>query len=188
MISNSGTSGEEKVILVDSSDNEIGLMGKMQAHAEGHLHRAFSVFVFNQRNELLLQRRASDKYHSANLWTNTCCSHPRSDESPADASNRRLKEEMGMSCQLSHAFSFTYRCEFDDGLIEHEIDHVFVGFSEDQPDPNGEEVSQTKYASVDDIRADLIASPEQYTMWFRLCFDRVVSDSLFRRSLDNATL
>jgi isopentenyl-diphosphate delta-isomerase len=129
------TDQSEHVVLVDAFDNDIGTMGKMEAHQVGALHRAFSVFVFNSSGELLLQRRAIDKYHSGNLWTNTCCSHPRAGEPTLDAAHRRLREEMGMACDLTDMFSFTYRTEFDDGLIEHEIDHVFVGYSDEAPNP-----------------------------------------------------
>ena len=130
----------EKVILVDRKDHKIGLMEKQEAHIKGLLHRAFSVFVFNKNNELLLQKRALHKYHSGGLWTNTCCSHPRENENTLDAANRRLQEEMGVSCKLEFKFNFIYKASLDNKLFEHEFDHVFFGFSDNLPQINKEEV------------------------------------------------
>ena len=135
----------EQVILVDEKDKEIGLEEKIKAHKEGKLHRAFSVFVFNQKGEMLLQRRALTKYHSGGLWTNTCCSHPRKGEDVDKAASRRLKEEMGFSCGLKEVFSFIYKTGFDNGLMEHEFDHVFVGAYESEPKINPEEVAEYKW-------------------------------------------
>jgi isopentenyl-diphosphate delta-isomerase len=160
----------EQVVLVDEQDNEIGVMEKLQAHVEGRLHRAFSVFICNTQGELLLQQRAAGKYHSASLWTNTCCSHPRPGEGVTDAAHRRLKEEMGLSCELKEAFSFVYKVRFDNNLTEHEFDHVFTGISDTVPIPDTNEVGDWKYVHPDAINEDLAAHPEKYTEWFRICF------------------
>lgn len=165
---------EERVILVDELDNEIGFAGKLEAHEKGMLHRAFSVFVFNHTNELLLQQRALNKYHSPGLWTNTCCSHPRENEPVLTAAERRLSEEMGMSCELKPAFSFLYRAEVDQGLIEHEFDHVFIGRSEVEPIINHEEVAAYKYQRVEEIDLELKRYPEKFTTWFRICWPTVL--------------
>ena len=164
---------QEYVILVDEQDHELGLMEKMQAHYEGKLHRALSVFVFNSKKEMLLQKRANSKYHSAGLWTNTCCSHPRKNETVESAANRRLQEEMGMSCELNYKFNFIYKTKFENNLIEHELDYVYVGFSDVAPIPNPEEVSEYRYASIQEIENDLKLNPHNYTEWFKLIFERV---------------
>lgn len=166
-------SDSEQVVLVDESDNEIGLMPKLEAHQRGLLHRAFSVFVYNSAGELLLQRRADEKYHSPGLWSNTCCSHPRKGETAADAARRRLHEEMGMECPLNEAFSFTYRSEFANGLIEHEFDHVFFGSTDELPQPNSAEVSGWKYVSEADLAGDIEENPDSYTEWLKIVFGRV---------------
>jgi isopentenyl-diphosphate delta-isomerase len=158
------------VILVDENDQEIGVMEKNSAHELGLLHRAFSVFIFNEKNELLLQQRAATKYHSPNQWANTCCSHPYPNETLDDAASRRLKEEMGISCELHKLFSFTYKATMDNGLIEHEIDHVFVGNCEQNPQPNPEEVAQFKWISINDLKKEMIDYPQQYTEWFKIIF------------------
>jgi isopentenyl-diphosphate delta-isomerase len=163
----------EHVILVDEKDIEIGTMPKMEAHEKGLLHRAFSVFIFNKKGELLLQQRALDKYHSAGLWTNTCCSHPRSNESTINAAQRRLKEEMGIECELEKKFDFIYKTEFDNGLTEHEYDHVFFGETDVIPQINKEEVHSWCYFSVHEIENELTTNPEKFTAWFKLCFDKV---------------
>jgi isopentenyl-diphosphate Delta-isomerase len=142
----------EQVILVNEQDEPLGLMEKMEAHEKGILHRAFSVFLFNDRHQLLLQKRALTKYHSGGLWTNTCCSHPRENEEVLDAGNRRLREEMGIQSQLTNVFSFVYRAELDNNLIEHELDHVLVGTFNDTPQPNPEEVMDWKYIDLEEIR------------------------------------
>ena len=147
-------------------------MEKMAAHQEGALHRAFSVFVFNSDGELLLQRRALHKYHSGGLWTNTCCSHPRPGEDLDAAVHRRLVEEMGFDCEANHAFSFLYHQEVGE-LIEHELDHVFVGRFDGIPQINPEEVAAFKWVKMEDLLADMKAHPDQYTVWFRLCIDLV---------------
>jgi isopentenyl-diphosphate delta-isomerase len=159
---------QQNVILVDEHDREVGLMEKMEAHHIGLLHRAFSVLVFNENGELLLQRRAFGKYHSEGLWTNTCCSHPYPGESILEAGKRRLFEEMGFKCELTEVFSFIYKAELENGLTEHELDHVLVGFSEETPHLNLEEVSAFKWMSIDEIKADMEQNPSQYTAWFRI--------------------
>lgn len=159
---------EEQVILVDTNDNVIGLMEKMEAHEKGVLHRAFSVFVVNKNKEVLLQRRAFSKYHSGGLWTNTCCSHPRDGEDIIAAGNRRLQEEMGFETELKHAFSFVYRAELDLGMTEHELDHVLVGQFDGIPQLNFDEVSEWKYMKWDDLLEDMNKNPSNYTAWFRI--------------------
>lgn len=163
----------EFVQLVDEQDNELGLMEKMQAHREARLHRALSVFIFNSKGEMLLQRRAAHKYHSGLLWTNTCCSHPRPEETTLDAAHRRLFEEMGMTCDLQHQFSFIYIAELDNELTEHELDHVFFGTSDVEPLHNEDEVAEWKYQSVESISQDIQKQPELFTEWFKLIFDQV---------------
>src|ERR1700741_4221085 len=161
----------EYVILVDENDRETGTMEKMQAHVEAKLHRAFSVFVFNSANQLLLQRRAAGKYHSANLWTNTCCSHPRPGEKTVDAANRRLQEEMGIACRLEHVFNFIYKAELENGLTEYELDHVYIGNFEGTPKPDDSEVSEWKYESMETISEEMKQHPDQYTAWFKIVFE-----------------
>ena len=163
----------EQVILVDEKDKEIGLEEKIKAHKEGKLHRAFSVFVFNQKGEMLLQRRALTKYHSGGLWTNTCCSHPRKGEDVDKAASRRLKEEMGFSCGLKEVFSFIYKTGFDNGLMEHEFDHVFVGAYESEPKINPEEVAEYKWVTMEDLLKDVKKNPQNYTFWFKEILKKV---------------
>ncbi|MFW0715380.1 isopentenyl-diphosphate Delta-isomerase [Pedobacter sp. N23S346] len=165
---------EEQVILVDVNDSPIGQMGKLEAHQKGELHRAFSIFIFNTKGELLLQQRALDKYHSGGLWTNTCCSHPRPGEDNLAAANRRLMEEMGMKADLTGVFNFTYRAEFESGLIEHEYDHVFFGKSDLLPIINKEEVERYKYMNLNTLKQELLIHPSQYTPWLRICLDKVI--------------
>lgn len=163
---------QQNVVLVDEHDREVGLMEKLEAHQKGLLHRAFSVLVFNENRELLLQRRAFGKYHSEGLWTNTCCSHPYPGESILEAGKRRLFEEMGFTCELTEVFSFIYQAELENGLFEHELDHVFIGFSEETPHLNLEEVSAFKWMSIVDIKADMEQNPSQYTAWFRILIEK----------------
>ncbi len=162
----------EFVVLVDENDTPIGEMEKLEAHQKGCLHRAISVFIFNQKNELLLQRRAMDKYHSAGLWTNTCCSHPRPEESSYDAAMRRLKEEMGIHTPLEHVFSFQYKTDFESGLIEHELDHVFIGFSDALPVLNPEEAMEYKYIDLTSLTNEIQSNPDDFTFWFKEILDR----------------
>lgn len=163
---------EELVILVDRNDNQIGLMPKMEAHEKGLLHRAFSVFVFNTENELLLQQRALDKYHSPGLWTNTCCSHQREGENNIAAGKRRLQEEMGFQTDLKEVTSFIYKAPFDNGLTEHEFDHILIGNYNDSPTPNPDEVADWKWVPLDDVALDIKQHPEKYTAWFQIIFDK----------------
>ena len=163
---------EEQVILVDENDNQIGLMPKMEAHEKALLHRAFSVFVFNDNNQLMLQQRAANKYHSPLLWTNTCCSHQRDGESNLEAGVRRLEEEMGFVCDLEEKTSFIYKAPFDNGLTEHELDHVMVGYYNDDPKINREEVERFKYMTVEEVKEDMALKPEIYTEWFKIIFEK----------------
>ncbi len=163
---------EEKVILVDTDDRPLGLMPKMEAHRRGLLHRAFSVFVFNSRGQLLLQQRAAGKYHSPGLWTNTVCSHQRQGESSVEAGRRRLHEEMGFTTELREIFSFVYRAEFDNGLIEHELDHVLIGRYDGTPEPAPDEVGGYRWVYLSDLLEDLQKRPENYTAWFRIIFEK----------------
>jgi isopentenyl-diphosphate delta-isomerase len=167
----------ENVILVDENDRETGVMEKMAAHVSGSLHRAFSVFIFNDAGELLLQKRADHKYHSGGLWTNTCCSHPRPGEHVSNAALRRLKEELGFTCDIRPAFTFLYRSELDNGLTEHEFDHVFFGRFNGTPLPDSTEVAEWKFMSLPMIEAELSAFPESYTSWFSICFEQVLAHS-----------
>jgi len=164
----------EQVILVDTTDKQIGLMEKMEAHQKGLLHRAFSVFVFNSKQELLLQQRAVSKYHSGGLWTNTCCSHPREGEATEAAALRRLQEEMGISCPLIPAFHFIYKAPFDNGLTEHEYDHVFFGISDAAPRINTSEVQAYKYMRLTDLAEEIKNTPHHYSAWLKDAFDKVV--------------
>ncbi len=165
----------EEVILVDENGRQTGTGEKIKTHKEGKLHRAISVFVLNSNGELLIQKRAKNKYHSGGLWTNTCCSHPRPDESTKDAAMRRLKEEMGFSCKLKEAFSFTYRIKFDNGLSEHEYDHVFIGRFDGQPKPSPKEVEEWKWMDPEELRKDIAEHPENYTYWLKAVIDRFIS-------------
>ena len=158
----------EEVILVDENDNELGAMEKMQAHREAKMHRAFSVFVFNSKHELMLHKRASHKYHSGGLWTNTCCSHPRPGESSESAAHRRLLEEMGFDCPVKEIFHFTYCRKLDNELTENELDHVFIGFFDNLPDLNPEEVEDWKWINKQDLLKSIEIEPELYTEWFKI--------------------
>jgi isopentenyl-diphosphate delta-isomerase len=161
---------EEQVILVDKNDNQIGLMPKMEVHEKGVLHRAFSVFTFNKKGELMLQQRAAHKYHSPLLWTNTCCSHQRNGETNLEAGKRRLQEEMGFTAELKEVFSFIYKAPFDNGLTEHELDHVLVGYFDDNPNINKEEVEDYKWMLLEDVKSDIEKNPSIYTEWFKIIF------------------
>ncbi|MDO5315636.1 MAG: isopentenyl-diphosphate Delta-isomerase [bacterium] len=163
----------EFVILVDNNDRQIGLMEKQAAHIGPHLHRAFSVFIFNSKGELLMQQRALSKYHSPGLWTNTCCSHPRSGETLEEATSRRLMEEMGMTCPMHEVYTFIYKAPVGQGLTEHEFDHVFIGQSDAIPNINTEEVASWKYMRLDDLKKDLELYTELYTEWFKITFEEM---------------
>ncbi len=166
---------EEKnyVVLVDENDQEVGVMEKLEAHEKGLMHRAFSVFLFNDNNELLLQQRASEKYHSGGLWTNTCCSHPKPGEAAEAGAHRRLMEEMGIHAALDFQFTFSYKSDYENGLSEHEFDHVFFGRYNDAPKLNPEEAEGWKYMSLPAIEADVAENPHHYTSWFKICLPKV---------------
>lgn len=163
---------EEMVILVNEKDEKIGLMSKQEAHEKAQLHRAFSVFIFNDKNELMLQQRALDKYHSPGLWTNTCCSHQRDGESNIDAGKRRLQEEMGFVTELNETISFIYKAPFDNGLTEYEFDHILTGHFNDEPNLNPAEVANWKWMSISDIKKDIELNPQSYTAWFKIIFEK----------------
>ena len=163
---------EEMVILVDENDKQVGLMPKMEAHEKALLHRAFSVFIFNDKKELMLQRRALGKYHSPGLWTNTCCSHQRPGETNIAAGSRRLQEEMGFTTSLTESISFIYKAPFDNGLTEHEYDYILLGEYNDIPELNPEEVAEWKWRSLEEIKEDMEQNPTIYTAWFKIIFDK----------------
>ena len=166
------------VILVNEFDEEIGVMEKLEAHQKGLLHRAFSVFIFNDQNEMLLQKRALDKYHSGGLWTNTCCSHPSENETILDAGVRRLKEEMNYKADLHTSFSFIYKVALDNDLTEHELDHVLIGKSNVNPVLNPDEASDYKWISIDEVSKDLIENKNSYTFWFNLIMSQYSNELL----------
>ncbi|MDA7820998.1 isopentenyl-diphosphate Delta-isomerase [Flavobacteriaceae bacterium] len=163
---------EEEVILVDVNDTPVGTMPKMEAHEKAILHRAFSVFILNKEGQLMLQQRALHKYHSPGLWTNTCCSHQRIGETNLEAGARRLQEEMGFETPLEELFSFIYKAPFDNGLTEHELDHVLLGHHNAVPEINTEEVASWKWMDLDQVAKEIITMPDQYTVWFKIIFDR----------------
>lgn len=165
---------EERIILVDETDKDIGTEEKMEAHKAGKLHRAFSIFTFNSQREMLLQKRAKDKYHSGGLWTNTCCSHPRSGETLEEAVHRRLREEMGFDCDLKEMFHFIYKTKVGN-LVEHELDHVFVGKYDGEVNPNPREVEDYTWAAVEPLREEVKKHPESYTEWFKIAFEKTVN-------------
>ncbi|MBS1681342.1 MAG: isopentenyl-diphosphate Delta-isomerase [Bacteroidetes bacterium] len=169
---------DELLILVDDKDKPWGKLEKNQVHQLGLLHRAFSVFIFNSKGELLLQQRADNKYHSPGLWTNTCCSHPRFGEELKEAIDRRLREEMGLVCETEFAFSFVYKAEFENGLIEHEFDHVYMGQSNNRPAPNLTEVKNWKYIRLSELENELTTSPEKYSAWLKICFSKLRDHSI----------
>ena len=163
---------EELVVLVDEKDNQVGLMPKIEAHEKAVLHRAFSVFIFNNEGKLMLQQRAADKYHSPLLWTNTCCSHQREGETNLEAGKRRLEEEMGFTTDLKEVFWFVYKAPFENGLTEHELDHVMVGYYDEAPKINKEEVASYKWMSLIDVKKSIEKNPKEYTEWFKIIFDK----------------
>jgi isopentenyl-diphosphate delta-isomerase len=163
----------ENVILVDTNDTPVGQMEKLKAHLKGELHRALSVLVFNNDGEILLQQRAFSKYHTPGLWSNTCCSHPRPGEDSLEAATRRLHEEMGFTTPLIKSFDFIYKAHFDNGLIEHEFDHVFFGTFDGEPDINPEEANDFKWVKLNILMEDMRSSPENYTVWFRIIMEKM---------------
>jgi len=163
----------EKVILVDKNNKRIGVEEKIKAHKDGKLHRAFSIFVFNSKNELLIQQRAKTKYHSGSLWANTVCSHPKPNETYNQAVHRRLREEMGFDCNLKKLFCFVYKVEFENGLIENEYDCVFIGKFNGKPKLNSEEVKDYKWISIKKLKRDIVKSPESYTIWLKIALKKL---------------
>ena len=178
---------EDTVILVNEQDEEIGSMDKLEVHRKAILHRAFSVFIFNEKGEMLLQRRALNKYHSGGLWTNACCSHPRPGETVEGAAARRLVEELGFSTDLHRIFSFLYKAPFDNGLTEHEYDHVFIGQYSGLVHPNPDEVGDFCYKQMDSIRDSLESHPHKYTEWFKIAFPMLESHLQQRGDLHLST-
>jgi isopentenyl-diphosphate Delta-isomerase len=164
---------EQEVVLVNENDEPIGLMEKMEAHQKGLLHRAFSVFIFDTKGNMLLQQRSADKYHGAHLWTNACCSHPFPDETVKDAAQRRLKEELGFTTELHEIFFFTYHAKVENDLIEHEFDHVFAGEYDKDIYPNVSEVADFTYRPIDQIKKEIEVQPEKFTSWFKIAFPKV---------------
>lgn len=166
----------KRVVLVDEDDNEVGTEEKLKAHlGGGKLHRAFSIFIFNSRKEMLVQRRHEKKYHSPGMWANACCSHPSPGESLEQAVHKRLKEEMGFDCKLKEVFSFIYRGKVGKGLVEHELDHVFIGEHDGEPKPDPEEISEWKWVGLKELREDVKKHPGKYACWFKIALDRVLS-------------
>ncbi len=163
---------KEYVILVDKKDNEIGIEEKLKAHQEGKLHRAFSIFVFDYSEKLLLQQRANEKYHCGGLWSNACCSHPRPNETLDDATHRRLREEMGFDCKLDEIFSIIYKIKLNNSLTEHEFDHVFIGKYDGKINPNKNEVENFKWIGIEDLKKDISRSPNKYTPWLKIILNR----------------
>lgn len=168
----------EHVILVDTQDNEIGTMEKMEAHKKGVLHRAFSILLLDETGKVLLQKRSLNKYHSSGLWTNTCCSHPLPGEKLEEATRRRLREEMGIDLQPAFAFTFIYRAELDHQLVEHELDHVFIGTFNGKPEINRNEVQDWKFVDFTSLKQDLVANPDAYTVWFKLIMNHPELNSI----------
>lgn len=161
------------VVLVNEQDEAIGTMEKMEAHRKPHLHRAFSIFLFDNKGRMLLQQRALKKYHSGGLWTNACCSHPYPGEAVEQAAARRLKEELGIETPLTRAFAFTYLAEFDNGLVEHEFDHVFTGTYAGHLEPNPDEVANYCYKSLDDLKEEVASHPHLFTPWFKIALPKL---------------
>jgi isopentenyl-diphosphate delta-isomerase len=173
---------EENVVLVNLDDEIVGVGEKIETHLRGELHRAFSIFIFNSSGELLLQKRSATKYHSRNLWSNTCCGHPRPEESLEEAAHRRLKEEMGFDCELQETFSFIYKVELDNNFSEYEYDHVFTGRHDGKPVPNPEEVYDWKWVDLTTLQKDLNENPDLYTYWLSISLNKCEAGSVF----DNA--
>jgi len=163
----------EEVILVDEKDTPTGTMEKMEAHKTGALHRAFSIFIFNSNGEMLLQQRAFSKYHSGGLFSNACCSHPRPGEDTLAAAHRRLKEEIGIETELHYKTSFIYKTTFENGLTEHEYDHVYTGVSDEEPALNPFEVASYKWLNLEELRAELADHPQRFSYWFRMAVEKL---------------
>lgn len=164
---------DNDVILVDEHDNELGSMEKMQAHVEAKLHRAVSVFIFNSKGEWLLHQRALEKYHSKGLWTNASCTHPAPGETTIDAAHRRLAQEMGLAADLKHVHSFVYKALLENQLTEYEFDHVFVGITDETPQPHANEVMSYKYINYNNLQHDIQQNPHNYSAWFKIIVEQV---------------
>jgi isopentenyl-diphosphate delta-isomerase len=182
----------DSVVLVDiygrdlfNQDGELSIMDKIEAHYRGLLHKAVSVFIFNDRNEILLQRRAAGKYHSPNKWTNTCCTHPLPGETPFGTAQRRLSEEMGLVAALTEVFTFSYQADVGNGLIENEFDHVFFGVLNQNPNPNPAEVSDWDWVTIENLKQELIRNPQNYSLWLRRCFNEVVNHRSLKSKCGN---
>lgn len=169
---------QEQVILVDKNDVEVGVAEKQEAHLQGWMHRAFSVFIFDDDEKLILQKRAVTKYHSPGLWTNTCCGHPRPGEQVKNAAMRRLNEEMGLTCELSELYSFSYTTTLENNLIENEYDHVFIGFTNQLPKLNPQEASGFRKVAIAEVRKEISANPNEFTYWFKLCMQHPALNSI----------
>jgi len=165
---------EERIVLVDEQGNDIGYDEKLKVHLEGKLHKAFSIFIFNNKKKLLLQKRAADKYHSGGMWTNTCCSHQRENESFYEALHRRLKEEVGFDCDLKELGRFVYRAEFNNGLIEHELDYVYIGEYDGEPEVNPNEIEEWKWVELEELKKDVVNNPSKYTCWLKPALEKVL--------------
>ena len=176
----------EMLILVDENDKALGTSDKLSVHQNGMLHRAFSIFVFNSMHELLLQQRADQKYHSGGLWTNTCCGHPRDGEETKTAVRRRLLEEMGVNCDLSFQFSFVYKAGFENGLTEHELDHVYFGKTDSIPEPDLVEVKNWKYMNIYRLKNDIVLNESNYSKWLKICLPQVIT--LFEQNRNRGLL
>lgn len=165
----------DKVVLVNEQDIAIGKMDKMEAHIKGELHRAFSVFIFNSSGQMLIHQRAANKYHGAGLWTNACCSHPQWGENVLKGALDRLQFEMGLQCNIHKSFCFLYNTPVENNLIEHELDHVFWGYTDASPYPHPDEVQDYKWASLDEIKKEINQKPQKFTFWFREAFNKIIS-------------
>jgi isopentenyl-diphosphate delta-isomerase len=175
-----------EVILVNEMDEQTGAMEKMEAHQKGVLHRAFSIFIFNNKGEMLIQQRASGKYHNPELWTNACCSHPRPGESTLSAAERRLNEELGFTTPLEKVFDFTYKAAFENGLTEHEFDHVFTGQYDGEIKANALEVKDFCYKTLEEIAASLETHPQKFTAWFKIAFPEIKKIKRVKNYLNEA--
>lgn len=174
---------KDLLILVDENDNPVGFMDKISAHQKGILHRAFSIFIFNTKGELLLQQRAYNKYHSGGLWSNTCCSHPLINEEIDNTIKRRLEEEMGIKCNMHFQFSFIYKNEFENGLTEHELDYVYFGISDHMPVPNIQEVKDWKYISLEKLQKEILKKPYNFSSWLKICLPEVIKNAARRNKI-----
>jgi isopentenyl-diphosphate Delta-isomerase len=176
---------DKRIILVDELDNVLGYEEKLKAHEDGALHRAFSIFVVNSKGEIMLQRRALDKYHSGGLWTNTCCSHPLEGEIMETTIHKRMEIEMGFDCPMAPLFTFIYKAEFGNGLIEHELDHVYLGKYEGEPNPSPAEACDWKWMDIYEVKKDMQRNPHMYTYWFKHCygfFCQLYADRMLQRA------